>query len=52
MQHSAIHAGVRDVKIRRTFFNKEMLAAARHFIPYPGYDLYTGKKTQTQTSQA
>jgi ubiquinone/menaquinone biosynthesis C-methylase UbiE len=36
--------GVRDASIRGTFFTREMLAAARDFLPYVGYGLYTGQK--------
>jgi len=43
---AAIFTGVKDTSIRSTFFNKEMLAAARDFLPYVGYGIYTGKKLQ------
>ena len=43
---TAILTGVKDTSIRGTFFNKEMLAAARDFLPYVGYGIYTGKKLQ------
>jgi SAM-dependent methyltransferase len=40
----AIIAGISDTAIRRTFFTREMLSAARLFLPYIGYGLYTGYK--------
>ncbi|MBA4384735.1 MAG: hypothetical protein C0410_08365 [Anaerolinea sp.] len=40
----AIIAGISDTSIRRTFFTREMLSAARLFLPYIGYGLYTGFK--------
>jgi len=40
----AVVAGVRDATIRRTFFNRQMLAGARQFLPCIGYGLYTGSK--------
>ncbi len=43
---AAIVTGVKDTSIRGTFFNKEMLAAARDFMPYVGYGIYTGRKPQ------
>ena len=43
---TAIRTGVKDTSIRGTFFNKEMLSAARDFLPYVGYGIYTGKKLQ------
>ncbi len=43
---AAIVTGVKDTSIRGTFFNKEMLAAARDFLPYVGYGIYTGNKLQ------
>lgn len=43
---AAIVTGVKDSSIRGTFFKKEMLSAARDFLPYVGYGIYTGKKLQ------
>ena len=43
---AAVIAGIRDANIRRTFFNRDMLAAARQFVPYVGYGLYTGRKQE------
>lgn len=43
---AAIVTGVKDTSIRGTFFKKEMLAAARDFLPYVGYGIYTGTKRQ------
>jgi SAM-dependent methyltransferase len=40
----AMIAGIGDRAIRRNFFNREMLAAARSFLPYVGYGLYSGIK--------
>lgn len=40
----AMIAGIGDRSIRRNFFNREMLAAARSFLPYVGYGLYSGIK--------
>lgn len=42
---AAIAAGVRDTSIRSTFFRREMLTAARDFLPFVGYGLYTGRRT-------
>ena len=36
--------GIGDGAIRRTFFTREMLHAARHFLPYVGYGIYVGRK--------
>jgi ubiquinone/menaquinone biosynthesis C-methylase UbiE len=41
---AAFVTGVRDASIRGTFFTREMLAAARDFLPYVGYGLYAGQK--------
>jgi hypothetical protein len=41
---SAILRSTRDPSLRGTFFNRRMLAAARQFVPYIGYGLYTGQK--------
>ncbi len=38
--------GLSDSGIRRTFFNREMLRAARQFLPYVGYGLYVGRKAE------
>ena len=43
---AAVIAGIRDATIRRTFFNRDMLTAARQFLPYVGYGLYTGRKQE------
>lgn len=40
----AMIAGIGDRGIRRNFFNKEMLAAARSFLSFIGYGLYSGIK--------
>ena len=40
----ALVTGLRDASIRGAFFTKEMLAAARDFLPYVGYGIYTGQK--------
>ena len=40
----AMIAGIGDRKIRRTFFNREMLGAAKSFLPYVGYGLYSAIK--------
>lgn len=40
----AMIAGIGDRTIRRTFFNREMLAAAKSFLPYVGYGLYSAIK--------
>jgi SAM-dependent methyltransferase len=42
---AAMVVGVGDTSIRRTFFDKEMLLAARDFLPYVGCGLYTGRST-------
>jgi hypothetical protein len=49
---AAIITGVRDTSIRSTFFKKEMLAAARDFLPYVGYGLYTGRRTSEEPFRA
>jgi ubiquinone/menaquinone biosynthesis C-methylase UbiE len=49
---AAMVVGVSDTSIRRTFFNKEMLVAARDFLPYVGYGLYTGRKTVEEPFRA
>lgn len=49
---AAMMTGVRDSSIRRTFFNKEMLAAARDFLPYVGYGLYTGRRIPEELRRA
>ena len=43
---SALVAGISDTTIKRTFFTKEMLNAAKSFLPYVGYGLYTGSKSE------
>lgn len=40
----AIWVGLSDKMIRKTFFNKDMLAALMHFRKYIGYGLYVVKK--------
>ncbi len=42
---SAILRSTRDPRLRGTFFNRRMLAAARQFVPYIGYGLYVGRKS-------
>ena len=42
---AALWAGMGDARIRSAFFNREMLSAARNFLPYVGYGLYVGKKS-------
>jgi ubiquinone/menaquinone biosynthesis C-methylase UbiE len=41
---SAMVKGLANVRISRTFINRNMLRAARQFLPFVGYGLYTGKK--------
>ncbi|MEN6409755.1 MAG: methyltransferase domain-containing protein [Anaerolineaceae bacterium] len=41
---NAMAAGIKDDSIRRTFFTREMLSAARRFFPYVGYGLYRGDR--------
>ena len=43
---SSVVNGVSDSGIRRAFFTREMLRAARQFRPYVGYGLYAGRKTR------
>jgi ubiquinone/menaquinone biosynthesis C-methylase UbiE len=40
---SAVLKGIFDPEIRRVFFNRQMLTAARKFLPFIGYGIYTGK---------
>lgn len=40
---SAVIKGVFDAEMRRVFFNRQMLTAARKFLPYIGYGIYRGK---------
>ena len=41
---SGMRAGIRGASVRAAFFNRRMLAAARQFLPYVGYGLYTAMK--------
>lgn len=41
---SSVVSGVSDSGIRRAFFTREMLRAARQFRPYVGYGLYVGQQ--------
>jgi len=41
---SAMAKGLADLKISRTFINRRMLQAARQFLPFVGYGIYTGRK--------
>jgi len=41
---SGMRAGLQDASIRAAFFNRQMLRAARQFLPYVGYGLYTARK--------
>ncbi|MBU0494202.1 MAG: methyltransferase domain-containing protein [Chloroflexi bacterium] len=43
---SAVVGGVSDAGIRRAFFTRDMLRAARQFRPYVGYGLYAGQKAR------
>ncbi|MFH1929128.1 MAG: methyltransferase domain-containing protein [Chloroflexota bacterium] len=43
---SAMVKGLADVRISRVFINKNMLRAARKFLPFVGYGLYIGKKAK------
>jgi arsenite methyltransferase len=43
---SSVVSGVSDSGIRRAFFTREMLRAARQFRPYVGYGLYAGQKAR------
>ena len=46
---TAIVRGLSDASIRRVFMTKQMLAAARRFLPVVGYGLYTGRKAEAAT---
>ncbi len=48
---SAMVKGLANVKISRIFINRNMLGAARQFLPFVGYGLYTGKKARGAQDQ-
>lgn len=48
---SAMVKGLANVKISRIFINRNMLRAARQFLPFVGYGLYTGKKARGAQDQ-
>jgi len=48
---SAMVKGLANVEISRIFINRNMLRAARQFLPFVGYGLYTGKKAKGAQDQ-